>query len=129
MLMKYLTIIFLLLTQLPVFFCYGGAFTLSQSFPSQENSLQHYVSPAQIRICEDGIIIELETICLLVQNIFYDENGFYYLKDGIRIVCPKCGAFNDLDNKECYRCHTRLQFTPVNYTTKPSIDSFVCQML
>lgn len=65
---------------------------------------KHYILSEQILLCEEGIIINLEEDYLLVRSVFHDEQGFYYLEEGVYWICRNCGAFNDLDNRVCYRC-------------------------
>jgi len=52
-----------------------------------------------------SILIALGHVDLIASSIFHDDQGFYYLKDGVQWICRNCGALNDLDNYECYRCH------------------------
>lgn len=72
---------------------------------SSETILKHYVTPDQIKISPEGISIFLESGCLNVDSIFQDKRGFYYLEEGVYWICNSCGAFNELGETSCYRCH------------------------
>ncbi|HEY4832250.1 MAG TPA: zinc finger Ran-binding domain-containing protein [Waddliaceae bacterium] len=67
--------------------------------------LKYYVSANQIQLSEEGISILLgEVVRLQVEHLFHDEQGFYYLEEGVSWICSRCGALNRLDRSSCYRC-------------------------
>ncbi|MFZ0565805.1 MAG: hypothetical protein WAM28_06440 [Chlamydiales bacterium] len=97
-------LILLLLTLSQVSFCYGIENGVT-SENREEYFGRHYVYADQIVFSEKGIVIYCQDgNYLLTQSIFHDENGYYYLEDGVQWICSKCGALNDLNRTSCYRC-------------------------
>lgn len=80
----------------------------ANAYPFPPNTLEtsgkHYVSTEQIFLSAEGIEILYENGILVTQGIFHDDEGFYFLSEGVHWICRNCGALNELDASSCYRC-------------------------
>lgn len=71
---------------------------------SQFEQERYYVAKEDISICDEGIIILGGASLILVDSLFHDPCGFYFLPTGSGWICNWCKEVNPLDVGRCQVC-------------------------
>ncbi len=70
----------------------------------QIGQTQFYITKDNIAICDEGIVVLGIESLIIVDSLFHNEHGFYFLASGARWKCNWCGELNPLDRSTCQAC-------------------------
>jgi hypothetical protein len=71
---------------------------------SQFEPVRYYVAKENVAICEDGFMVLEGGSPILVNSLFHDDSGFYFLEAGSGWVCNWCREVNPLEADVCQAC-------------------------
>ena len=79
---------------------------------AQDSDVKYYVAADHIVVHEGKILILFGEMLLQAKSIFQDEQGIYFVREGVSWICGWCGELNDLGSIACAACKQPYDSSP-----------------